>query len=331
MRTFAYDGPVEWSTFADHLSWLSRHGPLAEPRVVRRPQHRPLRGRRLHAQATEPELRRDGGLRRARRWTRARSASRPGSSSTPGRAAPTDELVRLNKVVGEYGGYYTSHVRNRDSPLQDSIDEFLTIVREGGTQGEISHLNVRHRTGAAEGAWQRAVDTMAAGARGRASTCSPTRRRSGTASARWPGSCRSGCWPTAGRRRASGCATRPPRAPARRVRPLLALHPPAATGTASRLQASPQYPGARGQGLRQDRRAAWALTSGTRTSTSSPPPGPAIESLLLIGELFTDEHLAEMITHPLISLGVDGYTAASTRPRGGRRRTRSASRGTSTT
>src|SRR5439155_11487400 len=34
--------------------------------------------------------------------------------------------------------------------------------------------------------------------------------------------------------------------------------------------------------------------------------GPALESVLLIGELFTDEHLTEMITHPLISLGVDG-------------------------
>src|SRR4029077_8384837 len=45
--------------------------------------------------------------------------------------------------------------------LQDSIDEFLTIVREGGTRGQISHLNVRHRTGAEPGAWQRAVDTMA--------------------------------------------------------------------------------------------------------------------------------------------------------------------------
>ena len=38
--------------------------------------------------------------------------------------------------------------------------------------------------------------------------------------------------------------------------------------------------------------------------------GPAIESILLIGELFTDEHLAEMISHPLFSLGVDGYTSA---------------------
>jgi N-acyl-D-amino-acid deacylase len=35
-----------------------------------------------------------------------------------------------------------------------------------------------------------------------------------------------------------------------------------------------------------------------------------MESVLLIGELFTDEHLAEMISHPLFCLGVDGYTAS---------------------
>ena len=53
-----------------------------------------------------------------------------GLEFNPGRMAPTDELVRLNKVVGEYDGYYTSHIRNRDSQLQESIEEFLTIIAE---------------------------------------------------------------------------------------------------------------------------------------------------------------------------------------------------------
>ncbi len=38
------------------------------------------------------------------------------------------------------------------------------------------------------------------------------------------------------------------------------------------------------------------------------------EPLLLIGKLFTDEHLTEMITHPRISLGVDGFTSAVDSP-----------------
>ena len=68
--------------------------------------------------------------------------------------------MRLAKVVGAHDGYYASHIRNRDVHLQAAVDEFLTIAREGGTRAELSHLNVRDNTGAAEGAWQRAVDSV---------------------------------------------------------------------------------------------------------------------------------------------------------------------------
>ena len=80
----------------------------------------------------------------------------------PGTWATTEEIIELNKVVGAYGGIYASHVRNRDSQLRESTEEFLRIVREGGTRGEYSHLNVRHNSGAAPGAWQETVDMLAA-------------------------------------------------------------------------------------------------------------------------------------------------------------------------
>jgi N-acyl-D-amino-acid deacylase len=32
-----------------------------------------------------------------------------------GREATTEELVLLNRVAGEYGGWYASHIRNRDA------------------------------------------------------------------------------------------------------------------------------------------------------------------------------------------------------------------------
>jgi N-acyl-D-amino-acid deacylase len=37
--------------------------------------------------------------------------------------------------------------------------------------------------------------------------------------------------------------------------------------------------------------------------------GAAYESVLVVGTLFTDEHLAEMISHPLFCLGVDTFTS----------------------
>jgi N-acyl-D-amino-acid deacylase len=39
-----------------------------------------------------------------------------------------------------------------------------------------------------------------------------------------------------------------------------------------------------------------------------------MDDLILVGELFTEEHLAEMVSHPDFSLGVDGYTSVDKGP-----------------
>ena len=78
----------------------------------------------------------------------------------PGRWATTEEIAQLAKVVGEYDGYYASHIRNRAKHLQPAIDEFMEVVRQSNTRGQVSHLNVRFNTGAAEDAWDRAVETL---------------------------------------------------------------------------------------------------------------------------------------------------------------------------
>jgi len=78
----------------------------------------------------------------------------------PGRRATTAEIVDLAKIVGERDRYYTSHIRNRAKLLQPSIEEFVDIVRRTGTHGQVSHLNVRANTGAAEDAWEKAVATV---------------------------------------------------------------------------------------------------------------------------------------------------------------------------
>src|SRR6185437_7531436 len=227
----------------------------------------------------------------------------------PGRQAPTDEIVRLNKVVGRYeNGSYTSHVRNRDQWLQDSIDEFLQIVREGGTKGEISHLNVRHRTNAAPGAWQRAVDTMAAardsGLDVLADT-TPFRDGLGQMAGILPQWELADGWEEA-------CKRLNDRAVRERLqgecdRYWRFIHK--GDWHRARLQASPQHPGLEGKDFHEIARLLGTDEWNAYFQILA-DAGPAIESLLLIGELFTDEHLAEMISHPLSSLGVDGYTAA---------------------
>src|SRR3954451_14610000 len=308
MRTFAYDGPIEWSSFADHLSWLSRQG--HSQNLAWFVGHKTVRYAAgvFGAQATEPELRAMEDFVREAMHAGALGMS-TGLEFNPGRMAPTDELVRLNRVVGEYDGYYTSHIRNRDSQLQESIEEFLRIVREGGTRGEISHLNVRHRTGAAPGAWQRAVDTMQTAREVEGidvlADTTPFRDGLGQMAGILPPWVLAEGWEAAcGRLRDPSTRDRLRGECDRYWR---FIH--RGDWHRVRLQASPQYPGLEGKTMPE---IASLLGKDEWDSYFDilAAAGPALESILLVGELFTDEHLAEMISHPLFSLGVDGFTSA---------------------
>jgi N-acyl-D-amino-acid deacylase len=78
----------------------------------------------------------------------------------PGRLASTDEVTQLANIAGAHGGMYASHIRNYDEHLQPAVEEFVQIVKESNTSGQLSHLNVRENTGAPQGAWCRAVETL---------------------------------------------------------------------------------------------------------------------------------------------------------------------------
>ena len=236
-----------------------------------------------------------------------------GLEFNPGREATTAELVRLNAVAGEYDGIYTSHVRNRDAGILDAIDEFLEVARAGGTRAEISHLNVRHNTGAPDRGWERAVELMAAareeGMDVLADT-TPFRRRPRPAR-RDPAAVGRG-------RRAGGGARAParPRDPAaapHRVRPLLALRPQGRVGSRAppgERRSTPSGTASRSRRSPTCRKAdPWDCFFDVLADA-----GAAYESVLVVGTLFTDEHLAEMISHPLFCLGVDTFTVTREGP-----------------
>jgi len=56
--------------------------------------------------------------------------------------AATEELVALAKIVGEYNGMYTSHLRSEGNRLLEAVDELIHIAREGNVAGEIYHLKM---------------------------------------------------------------------------------------------------------------------------------------------------------------------------------------------
>ena len=70
-----------------------------------------------------------------------------GMSSGPFYAAgfysTTEELVELSKVVADYGGIYTSHIRDESNytiGVEKAVEEVITISREANLVGIVTHI-----------------------------------------------------------------------------------------------------------------------------------------------------------------------------------------------
>ena len=57
----------------------------------------------------------------------------------PGIFADEDELTALCQIVGEYGGIYTSHLRDQGRNLLDSVAETIRIAKKANVCANISH------------------------------------------------------------------------------------------------------------------------------------------------------------------------------------------------
>lgn len=61
---------------------------------------------------------------------------------TPGSYAKTEEVIELTRVAAQYGGLYTSHVRdegNYNIGVVAAVEEVIRIAEEAGTIGIVSH------------------------------------------------------------------------------------------------------------------------------------------------------------------------------------------------
>jgi N-acyl-D-amino-acid deacylase len=79
-----------------------------------------------------------------------------GLKYTPGAWADTDEVVELAKVVAEFHGLYTSHMRDEGRGVVESVRETIEIGRRAGVPVQISH----HKVTSAD-LWGASVQTLA--------------------------------------------------------------------------------------------------------------------------------------------------------------------------
>ncbi|HOX38366.1 MAG TPA: amidohydrolase family protein [Candidatus Brocadiia bacterium] len=59
----------------------------------------------------------------------------------PGSQSDTSELVELGKVLKKHDAIFTSHLRSySETTLKQAVDEVITVSRENGIRGQVSHI-----------------------------------------------------------------------------------------------------------------------------------------------------------------------------------------------
>jgi N-acyl-D-amino-acid deacylase len=154
LRAMGYEGPVDWRSFGELVQRV-HSGPTAQ-NLMWFVGHTAIR---CAARSSTDQLRAQ-----IRLLEEAMEAGAIGFSSGleygSGRFAATEELVTLAQAAGRRDGMYASHIRNRDADLDSAVDEFFAVVDGGQVRAQLSHLNVRHDTGAESGAWERAAERV---------------------------------------------------------------------------------------------------------------------------------------------------------------------------
>ncbi len=132
-----------WTTFSRYLAYVDEI-----PKVV---NHKMLVGHnaiRVAVMGYEDRAPTDGELEKMKALVRdAMESGTAGLSSglgyVPGTYSDTEEIIELVKVVKEYGGIYTTHIRNESKRLIPSLEEAIRVGRETGVPVHISHLKAR--------------------------------------------------------------------------------------------------------------------------------------------------------------------------------------------
>lgn len=73
----------------------------------------------------------------------------------PGSYSKTEEIAELCKVVKEYNGIYTTHMKNEGKYLLDCIEQAIEIGRRSGVSVEISHLKAQYKAN-----WGKVIDAL---------------------------------------------------------------------------------------------------------------------------------------------------------------------------
>lgn len=308
---YVYPGEVTWRSFAEYLDQVRAIGSSINYAFL--VGHNTLRAA---AGLATPDSSDDAQQIMERLTAEAMEAGAIGMSTglefDPGRSAPEAEIARMARVVGRHGGIYASHIRNRSFALADAMEEFFRYAEAARGRAQVSHLNVRENTGAEDGAWEAAVERIERARREGVDVLTDN------ISMTYGPGLMVGILPPwvladgtdVARERLSDPAIRQRlrtecdrywrfihRGEWDRVRLSVSLQHPEYTG-----MPFPEIAALRGTD-------AWDVFFDLLVDA-----GPDMAKQLMYGRLYSEQHLADMVSHPLFMLAVDAMNSTATGP-----------------
>ncbi len=133
---------LHWSTFKEYLDYVDEHNPAIN--VVPLLAQGAIRIKEMgfsKEPATPEQIERmkQDVIQGFEEGARALTS---GLIYMPGAYTPKEELAALSSVIGEYGGYYCTHMRSESDDIFEAIDEAIYIAREAKCPLHISHLKL---------------------------------------------------------------------------------------------------------------------------------------------------------------------------------------------
>ena len=130
----------DWVTFGEYFDRLERQG--AGTNVVGLVGHGNIRVAAMgydNRKPTPEEMKRMKHL-MAQAMEDGAAGFSSGLSYVPGPYAELEEFIELGRVVGQYGGIYTSHIRNQTEGIAEAVNEVIAVGKASGITVHVSHM-----------------------------------------------------------------------------------------------------------------------------------------------------------------------------------------------
>lgn len=145
LGTLTNDFPEEMTTFTSYENFMKYAESVPHPEnIVFLVGHAPLRIAVMGCDNRKPTTEEMDEMKRLLRDAMEHGAAglSTGLIYIPSVYADEDEIVELCKIVAEYNGIYTTHMRNESTHCYESVAESISVARRSGVRLHISHLKI---------------------------------------------------------------------------------------------------------------------------------------------------------------------------------------------